>query len=97
HNRLQGAALGAWRGRVIWGRGAYAIGSHPLFALARGVYRMAERPWLVGGVAFLWGFFSGYVNPAIQRTPDRDLIRYLRREQLYRLLHANRLPLPEHS
>ncbi len=92
HHRLQGAALGTLRGRVIWGRGAYAIGSHPLFALVRGLYRMAERPWTIGGLAFLWGFFSGYFHPKVQRTPDRDLIRYLRREQLYRLLHANRLP-----
>jgi glycosyltransferase involved in cell wall biosynthesis len=92
HHRLQGAALGTLRGRVIWGRGAYAIGSHPLFALARGLYRMAERPWVSGGLAFLWGFFSGYFHPEVQRTPDRDLIRYLRHEQFYRLLHANRLP-----
>jgi len=95
HNRLQGAALGTLQGRVIWGRGAYAIGSHPLFALARGFYRMAERPWLIGGLAFLWGFFSSYFNSEVQRTHDPDLIRYLRREQLYRLLHANRLPLAE--
>jgi poly-beta-1,6-N-acetyl-D-glucosamine synthase len=95
HNRLQGAALGTLQGRVIWGRGAYAIGSHPLFALARGCYRMAERPWLVGGIAFLWGFFSGYFNPEIQRTRDPDLIRHLRQEQRYRLFHANRLPPEE--
>lgn len=92
HNRLQGAALGTLRGRVIWGRGAYAIGSHPMFALARGIYRMAERPWLIGGVAFLWGFFSGYFDPAVRRAHDPDLVRYLRREQRYRLLHANQIP-----
>lgn len=92
HHRLQGAALGTLQGRIIWGRGAYAIGSHPLFALARGLYRMAERPWAIGGLAFLWGFFSGYFHPEVQRTPDSDLIRYLRREQFYRLLHVNRLP-----
>ncbi len=91
HHRRQGAALGTWQGRIIWGRGAYAIGSHPLFALARGLYRMAERPWVIGGLAFLWGFFSGYFHPEVQRTPDGDLIRYLRHEQFYRLLHANRL------
>lgn len=92
HHRLQGAALGTLRGRVIWGRGAYAIGSHPLFALARGLYRMAEHPWLIGGLAFIWGFFSSYLNPDIQRTRDPDLIRYLRQEQRYRMLHANQLP-----
>lgn len=92
HHRLQGASFGAFRGRIIWGQGAYAIGSHPLFALSRGVYRMAERPWLLGGLGFLWGFFRSYFNPDIQRLTDPDLIRYLRRDQLYRLTHGNRLP-----
>ena len=90
--RQQGATLGVLRGRVIWGRGAYVIGSHPLFALARGLFRMAERPWLIGGLAFLGGFFSCYLNPKIRQIQDKKLINYLRREQLYRLCHGNRLP-----
>jgi len=92
HHRLQGSSFRGLRGRIIWGQGAYAIGSHPLFALARGIYRLAEHPWLVGGLAFIWGFFTSYFNPDIQRLNDPGLIRYLRREQLYRLTHGNRLP-----
>ena len=92
HHRLQGSSFRGLRGRVIWGQGAYAIGSHPLFALARGIYRLAEHPWLVGGLAFIWGFFTSYFNPDIQRLTDPGLIRYLRQEQLYRLTHGNRLP-----
>jgi poly-beta-1,6-N-acetyl-D-glucosamine synthase len=92
HHRLQGSSFRGFRGRIIWGQGAYAIGSHPLFALARGIYRLAEHPWLVGGLAFIWGFFTSYFNPDIQRLNDPGLIRYLRREQLYRLMHGNRLP-----
>ena len=92
HHRLQGSSFRGLRGRVIWGQGAYAIGSHPLFALARGFYRLAEYPWLVGGLAFIWGFFTSYFNPDIQRLADPGLIRYLREEQLYRLMHGNRLP-----
>ncbi len=92
HHRLQGSSFRGLRGRVIWGQGAYAIGSHPLFALARGIFRLAEYPWLVGGLAFIWGFFTSYFNPDIQRLTDPGLVRYLRREQLYRLTHGNRLP-----
>jgi biofilm PGA synthesis N-glycosyltransferase PgaC len=93
HHRLRGQTFGQLRGRVIWGWGAYAIGSHPLFAVARGIYRMAETPWIVGGLAFLWGYFSSYFRPGLARTPDREFIRHLRREQLHRLFHGNRLPL----
>ena len=92
HHRLQGSSFGAVRGRIIWAQGAYAIGSHPLFALARGLFRMFERPWLIGGLAFIWGFFASYFNPQINRVKDQDLIRYLRQEQLYRLFHGNQLP-----
>ncbi len=91
HHRLQGSSFGAVRGRIIWGQGAYASGSHPLFALARGIFRMFERPWLIGGLAFLWGFFSSYLDPRLQRVQDQELIHYLRREQLYRLCHGNKL------
>lgn len=90
--RMQGETLGVLQGRIVWGRGAYAIGGHPLFTIARGIYRMAERPWLVGGLALIWGFFSSYFHPEIQRNHDGESIRYLRREQLYRLTHGNRLP-----
>ncbi len=92
HHRPQGGASGVIRGRVTWGRCAYAIGSHPSFAIARGIYRMAERPWLVGGLAFLWGFFNSYFKPNLQRITDPGLISYLRHEQLHRLTHGNRLP-----
>jgi poly-beta-1,6-N-acetyl-D-glucosamine synthase len=92
HHRLQGSSFGAVQGRVIWGRCAYAIGSHPLFALARGIYRLPHRPRVLGGLAFIWGFFTSYFNPDIQRLTDPDLVRYLRWEQLYRLTHGNRLP-----
>jgi biofilm PGA synthesis N-glycosyltransferase PgaC len=97
HHRLQGSAFGRIRGRVIWGWGAYAVGSHPLFAISRGIFRMAEPPWIIGGLAVIWGFFSSYFKRSIKRTPDRELIKYLRREQLYRMFHGNRLPPEKES
>lgn len=96
HHRLQGSTFGPIKGRLIWGWGAYATGSHPLFALGRGLYRMTERPWIIGGLAFLWGFFSNTWKPTITRIQDPELIRYVRQEQIYRLLHGNRLPEKGH-
>lgn len=94
HHRMQSSTLGRVRGRVTWGQGAYAVGSHPAFAIIRGFYRMLEPPWIVGGMAFLYGFFSSYLNPEINRTRDPGLIRHIRREQTHRLLHGNQLPPP---
>ena len=57
-----------------------------------GLFRTAEPPWIIGGLAFIWGFFSSYFKRSVVRVPDLELVRYLRREQLYRLFHGNRLP-----
>jgi glycosyltransferase involved in cell wall biosynthesis len=92
HHRIQGAAGGALKGRVVWGRGSYAIGSHPLFGIVRGIYRMSEPPKIIGGFAFIWGFFSSYFNAQVKRFPDKAVRRFLRREQLHRIFHGNRLP-----
>lgn len=90
HLRPHGSAEGALRGKAQWGKGAYVIGSHPLFVVGRAIYRMWEPPYIVGGLAVLWG----YLRAALERTPqitDQSLIATLRREQMYRLGHFNRL------
>jgi poly-beta-1,6-N-acetyl-D-glucosamine synthase len=94
HLRQHGSAEGKVRGKVQWGEGAWIIGSHPLFVVARGIYRMREPPFVVSGLAFWWG----YVRAALRRTPripDAELVRAVRREQVRRLTHFNRLqPAP---
>ncbi|HEX6913390.1 MAG TPA: glycosyltransferase family A protein [Longimicrobium sp.] len=90
HLRQHGSAEGKVRGKVQWGEGAWIIGSHPLFVVARGIYRMREPPFVVSGLAFWWG----YVRAALRRTPrmpDAELVRAVRREQVQRLTHFNRL------
>jgi biofilm PGA synthesis N-glycosyltransferase PgaC len=94
HLRPHASAEGMLRGKAQWGEGAYVIGSHPLFVLARAFYRMWEPPYIMGGVAMLWG----YCKAAAQRLPQiasADLIQTLRREQLHRLFHLNQLPSPK--
>jgi poly-beta-1,6-N-acetyl-D-glucosamine synthase len=94
HLRQHGSAEGKVRGKVQWGEGAWIIGSHPLFVVARGIYRMREPPFVVSGLAFWWG----YLRAALRRTPripDAELVRAVRREQVQRLTHFNRLrPAP---
>jgi poly-beta-1,6-N-acetyl-D-glucosamine synthase len=91
HLRQTGAATGIIRGNVRMGHGAYVIGTHPLFALARSIYRMAEPPYVVGGLALGYGYFRSWLARA-PRIDDASLIRALRSEQLHRLFHLNRLP-----
>lgn len=89
HRRAHGARNGRVLGKAHWGRGAWAIGSHPLFVLARGLYRMLETPYVIGGLAF-WG---GYLLAAVRGVPrigDPAVVARLRKEQLHRLRVWNR-------
>ena len=91
HLRRTAAATGILRGNVRMGHGAYVIGTHPLFALARSLYRMFEPPYILAGAALGYGYFRSWLKRA-EQISDAGLIRALREEQLYRLFHFNKLP-----
>jgi biofilm PGA synthesis N-glycosyltransferase PgaC len=91
HQRQTAAATGILRGNVRMGHGAYVIGTHPLFALGRAVYRMFEPPYVLAGLALGYGYFRSWFARA-EQMPDRSLIAALQSEQLYRLVHFNKLP-----
>lgn len=92
HLRPHSSYEGVLRGRMKWGEGAWTIGTHPLYALARGAYLMTQnRPYLLAGAAYWWG----YLRAAFRRTPripNAGLTRALRREQLGRLRRIVRVP-----
>jgi poly-beta-1,6-N-acetyl-D-glucosamine synthase len=80
-----GSADGRWRNALKNGKANYLTGYHPAFMLAKCVRRFLRRPLGVEAAGLLTGFLSGYW----QRVPpaaDVASIRYLRREQLRRLL-----------
>ncbi|MCI0561552.1 MAG: glycosyltransferase [Nitrososphaera sp.] len=80
-----GVADGNWRNWLKNGRANYITGYHPLFMLAKCVKRAFHKPILVESIALLAGFFSGYFK-RIPRVPDDEAIRYLRQQQIRRLL-----------
>jgi len=84
HRRTTGSARGMWRGRFGQGRAAYYVGYSHLFAMARAVRQLFDSPPLVGSIMFLAGFYCGYVLGRPQ-VADRDLIRFVRRQQIRRL------------
>lgn len=81
-----GSAAGNWRNWFKNGRANYITGYHPLFMLAKGVKRtFLNRPFFVESAALMAGFFSGYLT-GIPQAPEQEAIRYLRQQQLRRLL-----------
>lgn len=84
HHRHTGAADGVWKNLVKNGRANYVCGYHPLFMLSKCVYRLKVRPYLLGSIALMYGFLSGYIK-RIPQVDDRPTIAYLRRQQIARL------------
>jgi hypothetical protein len=68
------------KGRMRHGFGQYFMGTAPLYMLASVVFRMAKRPWLVGGMAMGWGYLWSFLRRR-PRYPDLEFRRFLRRYQ----------------
>ncbi|MBC3906498.1 glycosyltransferase [Undibacterium umbellatum] len=79
HHRLMGSSdKNVYRGRLRWGRGIWFMGYHPLYALASGVFRMREKPFVIGGLLII----AGYLGAAIKRAPRYDNMEF--RQHLHR-------------
>jgi hypothetical protein len=62
-HRLMGSSYkSVYHGRIRWGWGQYFMGTHPLYILAIGIYRMRERPFVVGGILIVLGYLKGWVT-----------------------------------
>jgi len=85
HHRLTGTAEGYWDGIVKNGRANYICGYHPLFMISKCLARLFRKPYIVGSVGLFYGFASGYIKH-IPQVDDAKTIRYLRSQQLKRLL-----------
>lgn len=85
HYRPTGAAEGAWRDGVKNGRADYVSGYHPVFMMAKCVKRLFQQPYIISAVAHGYGFITGY-SKRVPQVGDLALIRYLRNQQIRRLL-----------
>jgi glycosyltransferase involved in cell wall biosynthesis len=84
HLRQTGSAQGVGRTHETYGHCVWSMRAHPLFVLGRSLYRALERPY-GSGLFILWGYLKAAWNRE-KRLDDWDLIRFLRKEQLGRLL-----------
>jgi hypothetical protein len=66
-----GGAGGAMRARFKGGRVNADLGFHPLFLLARTVYTVKERPYLLGSLADLVGFAVARRRTAVRLSTVR--------------------------
>ncbi len=71
-------------GRARHGFGQYFMGSDPLYFLATAVFRMLQRPYLIGGLAMLYGYFRAFLQraPQLEDPELRKFIRHFQRQAL---------------
>jgi biofilm PGA synthesis N-glycosyltransferase PgaC len=84
HYRFTGAANGTWKNSVKNGVWSYIVGYHPLFMAARCINQFFRTPYFLGSMGLMIGYLSGYLQ-RIPKVPDKNLVRYLRQQQLRRL------------
>lgn len=69
HLRLMGSSdKSVYTGRMRWGRGQWFMGSAFPYVVASGVFRMREKPYVVGGALIV----AGYLRAALQGEPRFD-------------------------
>jgi glycosyltransferase involved in cell wall biosynthesis len=85
HLRYTGGAEGSWKDWVKNGLGCYISGYHPLFMFFKCVKRIFQRPYGVVPIGLMYGFLGGYIR-RVKRVDDKELVCYLRKEQLNSLL-----------
>ncbi len=69
-----------WTGKRRHGFGQYFMGSDPLFYTATCAFRMAEPPYILGGLAMLQGYVQAWMR-GDRRLDDPDLIAFIRAYQ----------------
>jgi hypothetical protein len=86
HHRPTGTAESKWKDQIKNGRAYHVAGYHPIFLTVKCVYRVASKPYLIGSAAIAWGYFSAWAKRTPQRVNDPDLVRFIRKQQLRRLV-----------
>lgn len=69
-----------YAGRIRHGYGQYFMGTGFLFMAASAIYRMNEKPFLLGGLAMLWGWLRSAIAGK-PRYEDKAFRQFLRRYQ----------------
>jgi glycosyltransferase involved in cell wall biosynthesis len=78
-----------WAGRLRHGRGQWFMGTGFLYMAASALFRMAHRPFVLGGAAMMLGWLGACLRGA-PRYPDLEFRRFLRRYQMECLCYGKR-------
>jgi glycosyltransferase involved in cell wall biosynthesis len=84
HHRPTGSEDGLLRDRVKHGTVCYISGYHPLFLTASCLFRIPQKPYILGSAAIMYGFLKAHLTHP-PRLDDQSYFTYIRGQQLRRL------------
>jgi biofilm PGA synthesis N-glycosyltransferase PgaC len=86
HRKIGTAGSNELISRFRYGKKDYFLGGHPLWEIFRANFQMTKKPYVVGGLALLLGYFWCWAT-RYERPVSAELMRFHRKEQLDRLKH----------
>ncbi len=86
HRKMGTAGSNELKARFHYGKKDFFLGGHPLWQVCRGTFQMTKKPYVVGGVFLLLGYFCSWVTRR-ERSVSPELMAFHRREQMTRLKH----------
>jgi len=84
HRKMGTASRSPLMARFRHGQEDYYVGGHPLWQVLRGIFQMKKKPFVLGGVFLICGFFWAMAK-RMHRPVSLELIAFHRAEQLARL------------
>ncbi len=84
HREMGTGSWGLWDRRIYQGRHFYSLGHHPLFFALKCVYRIREKPYVLGSLLLMMGYLWAYFCRERTQTPQR-VVNFLQAEQLEKL------------
>lgn len=85
HHRIVGSGQGdILKARFRAGNMFYLLGYHPLFFIVRSIYRMIDRPFIIGSVLQISGYFLASIRRE-ERVVSADFVKFLASEQIQRI------------
>lgn len=72
-------------GRIRHGFGQYFMGTGVIYMLVSGIYRMSRPPYIIGGLAMIWGYIKSWLT-RVPQFDDKELSKFIRDYQWQCLL-----------
>jgi len=84
HRKMGTASSNVLKARFHYGKKDYLFGGHPLWQVFRGFFQMVNKPYIIGGLLLIAGYFWTWAN-RVESPVSKELMKFHRQEQMQRL------------